>query len=181
MICFCLENHAAHPQWSAPKLVSLPSFGGELFTEQNQSKLISVQCLVNNVSLNDTFAISSLKFKAYPIVAADEMELVDNEEVDALDVLPLLPPPGEDVPLIRGADDDVPLGQQFQVGGCFSRQQHNLLTQLHLKLCMPFIVDLKRQRESQMRDQNKVYTMTDVTMALQRFINRVWKSSEKGE
>ena len=49
------------------------------------------------------------------MISAQQLEFVHNEQLDILNIPPLLPPPGQHVPLLRGRDDDVPLGQQLQV------------------------------------------------------------------
>lgn len=49
--------------------------------------------------------------------ASEQVDLVADEQLHVLHVLPLLPAAREDVPLFRRRDDDVPLCDQLQVGG----------------------------------------------------------------
>lgn len=73
----------------------------------------------------------------HPVLATDEMHFVHDEEVDVLNVLALLPAPREDVPLLRGADDDVAFTQELEVSAGLPRQQHHLFEQPLLELLMP--------------------------------------------
>lgn len=73
----------------------------------------------------------------YPVLSSNEVSLVHDEEADVLDVLPLLPAARQDVPFVRGADNDVTLPQQLQVSAGLSRQQHHLLIQSILELLVP--------------------------------------------
>ena len=73
------------------------------------------------------------------------MQLIHNEQADVLHVLPLLPPPGEHVPLLRGADHDVALGQELQVGGCLSSQADHSLAQVLPELSQPVSIDLQKK------------------------------------
>mmetsp|Transcript_58155 Transcript_58155/g.185073 ORF Transcript_58155/g.185073 Transcript_58155/m.185073 type:complete len:210 (-) Transcript_58155:4421-5050(-) len=49
------------------------------------------------------------------LLPADEVHLVHDEEVEALHVLPLLPPPRERVPVLRRGQHHLPLLEQLQV------------------------------------------------------------------
>lgn len=80
---------------------------------------------------------------SYPVLSSDQVRLVHDEEADVLDVLPLLPAAGQDVPFVRGADDDVALAEQLQVGARLSCQQHHLLAQDVLELLVPVNVHLR--------------------------------------
>ena len=65
-----------------------------------------------------------------PNLRTDELNLVADEETNVLHILPLLPPPRDDVPLRGSADDDISLLEQTKVGACLSRQAHDLLASL---------------------------------------------------
>ena len=56
---------------------------------------------------------------------SNEVELVHNEEVDVLHILPLLPPPGEDVPVLGSTDYDVALREN-------THTQYTPRTQVHI-------------------------------------------------
>lgn len=74
--------------------------------------------------------------KPYPILSTNKMNLIHNEETDILDVLPLFPSAGQNVPLIWGANDDVTFSQQLKVSAGLSSEYDYLLIQT-LKLLMP--------------------------------------------
>lgn len=76
------------------------------------------------------------------------MNLVYNEETDVLDVLPLFPAAGQDVPLVWGADDDVAFTQKLEVSACLTGEQDNLLIQGLLELLVPVNKDLHKQKKS---------------------------------
>ena len=60
------------------------------------------------------------------MISSQELEFVNNEELDILNIPPLFPPPGQHIPLLRGGDDDVPLGQQLQISSSLPGQDDNL-------------------------------------------------------
>lgn len=91
-----------------------------------------------------------LQSQAYPILAPNEVDLIHHKEVNVLDVLALLPPPGEDVPLLRGTDDDVAFAQKLQVCAGLPCQQHYLLVEPVLKFLIPVHVHLT-DREGDIR------------------------------
>lgn len=82
-------------------------------------------------------------FLSYPVLSTNQVRLVHNEEADVLDVLPLLPAAGQDVPFVRRADDNVALAEQLQVSACLPCQQHHLLAQDVLELLVPVNVHLR--------------------------------------
>lgn len=89
---------------------------------------------------------------AYPVLSSNQVRLVHDKEADVLDVLPLLPAAGQNVPFVRRADDDVALAEQLQVGARLSCQQHHLLAQDVLELLVPVNVHL---RDEEVQDQPK--------------------------
>lgn len=44
---------------------------------------------------------------SYPILATNKVSLIYNKETDVLDIFPLFPSAGQNVPLVWCADDDV--------------------------------------------------------------------------
>lgn len=87
-----------------------------------------------------------LPSQTHPIFAPNEMHFIHDEEVDVLDVLALLPASREDVPFLRGADDDVPFAQQLQVSAGLPRQQDHLLIETLLELFIPVQEDLTKMQ-----------------------------------
>ncbi|KAG5462685.1 MAG: LOW QUALITY PROTEIN: hypothetical protein BJ554DRAFT_4068 [Olpidium bornovanus] len=84
-------------------------------------------------------------FVRRPYLAADEVELVGNEETDGLHVLPHLPAPRNDVPLLRRRDYHVGLLEQLQICRRLSGQQDDLLSSADLrKLILPVTQSLVR-------------------------------------
>lgn len=65
------------------------------------------------------------------------MCFIHDEEANVLDILPLFPAPGQDIPFIRSTDNDVSFSQKLQVCACFSSKKHHLLIQNILKLLVP--------------------------------------------
>lgn len=65
-----------------------------------------------------------------PDLRANELNLVTNKEAKILHILPLLPPPRNNVPLRRSADDNVSLLEQTKISACFSREAHDLFAAL---------------------------------------------------
>ena len=60
-----------------------------------------------------------------PVLAAQQLQLVHDEELHVLDIPPLLPASAEHVPLLWQGDDDVALGQQLEVNaGLLSEDDH---------------------------------------------------------
>lgn len=76
-------------------------------------------------------------FCSYSIFASDKVRLIHNEKADVLDVLPLLPTTRQDVPFIRGTDNNVTFSQELQISTSLSCQQHNFLVQDVLELLVP--------------------------------------------
>lgn len=74
---------------------------------------------------------------SYSVFSSDEVRLIHNEEADVLDILSLFPATRQDVPFVRGADDDVAFSQQLQICAGFSRQQNHLLVQDILEFLVP--------------------------------------------
>ena len=60
------------------------------------------------------------------MISSQQLEFINNEELDVLNIPSLLPPPGQHVPLLRGGDDDVPLGQQLQISSSLPGQDDDL-------------------------------------------------------
>ena len=58
------------------------------------------------------------------------MNLITNKETEILHVLPLLPPSRNNVPLRRGANDDIAFLEQAKVSTRLSRQAHDILAAL---------------------------------------------------
>lgn len=82
-------------------------------------------------------------FLSYPVLSSNQVRLINHEEADILDVLPLLPAAGQDVPFVRGADDDVALAEELQICTRLSCQQHHLLVQNVLELLVPVNIHLR--------------------------------------
>mmetsp|Transcript_12824 Transcript_12824/g.30297 ORF Transcript_12824/g.30297 Transcript_12824/m.30297 type:complete len:381 (-) Transcript_12824:3315-4457(-) len=59
-------------------------------------------------------------------VAAEEVEVVDDKKRYGLDALPLPPAAADGVPLLRGADYDLGLGEQLEVGSGLAAQLGHL-------------------------------------------------------
>lgn len=57
--------------------------------------------------MNDAEIIRLNINEPYPILSPNEMNLIHNEETDILDILPLFPSAGQNIPFIWGADDNV--------------------------------------------------------------------------
>ena len=57
------------------------------------------------------------------------MDLVTDEQLDVLDILPLFPTPGKDVPLVWSGHHHVPFGDQLEVGRRLAGKKHHLLAQ----------------------------------------------------
>lgn len=104
--------------------------------------------MLNAMSPEDVvgFALS------YPVLAANQVRLVHDKEADVLDVLPLLPAAGQDVPFVRRADDDVAFAKEFQVGARLSGEQHHLLAQDVLEFLVPVDVHLRDGKEFDIAD-----------------------------
>ena len=66
-----------------------------------------------------------------PVAAANEVELVDDEEGDVLHVLALLPAAAQHVPLLGRGDDDVALLQRLGVRRRLANQLHHVQAQPH--------------------------------------------------
>jgi hypothetical protein len=70
---------------------------------------------------------------------SNELNLVGDEETDSLNVLALLPPAREEVPLLRRADDEVSLLEEADVGARLAGESDDLLAALKLtELAAPF-------------------------------------------
>ena len=54
-------------------------------------------------------ALYNILLHSHPTLSTDEVQLVHYEEADTLNVLPLLPPPRQHVPVLWSTDDDVAL------------------------------------------------------------------------
>ena len=83
----------------------------------------------------------------HPVLSTNQMQLVHNKQVYILHILPLLPPPGEDVPVLRCRHDDCPLLEEAEVSTGLPRQLHYLLAQSLAKPDMPVRVHLSRARK----------------------------------
>ena len=80
----------------------------------------------------------------HPVLSTNQMQLVHNKQVYILHILPLLPPPGEDVPVLRCRHDDCPLLEEAEVSTGLPRQLHYLLAQSLAKPDMPVRIHLSR-------------------------------------
>eukprot|EP00906_Rhabdomonas_costata_P006819 RCo009881 len=78
-----------------------------------------------------------------PPWAHDEMQLVYNEELHTRDVLSLLPPSGDDIPVLRGADNNLALFQQLEVRAGLTSELHHGSAKAVIKLALPLAVPLR--------------------------------------
>eukprot|EP00982_Pelagococcus_subviridis_P006987 30392-Pelagococcus_subviridis.AAC.4 len=82
--------------------------------------------------------------------AADEVQLVRDEQRDVLHVLPLLPSSADDVPLVRRRDDDLSSLQKLEIRGGLARQRDDAdaerVAHARLPVVQALLRDLRRGR-----------------------------------
>ena len=56
-------------------------------------------------------AVTCVNVFPYPTLSSNEVEFVHDKETDILHILPLFPPAGQHIPVLRSTDDDITLHQ----------------------------------------------------------------------
>ena len=88
--------------------------------------------------LRDVASTRNHNLVGRPNLRTDELSLIANEESKVLHVLSLLPPPRNDVPLRRGANNDISLLEQTKICTGLSSQANNFFASLNSsKLRLP--------------------------------------------
>ena len=57
------------------------------------------------------------------------MQLINNEKIDILHILPLLPSSGQNIPFVSCCYNNLSLSQKFQIRSSLSRQLYNSIPQ----------------------------------------------------
>lgn len=77
-----------------------------------------------------------------PAGTSDQMKFIDDEQFNVLHILSLFPSSRQYVPSLSRGYNDLTLGQEFQVSGCFTGQHYYPLVELS-KPVQPILVHLQ--------------------------------------